>query len=149
MNDSILASCRALLVIAFTFGLLADEKLPAKAETQAPAVAETKAAPPLSKTIRLEFKMESAESSQAFSILCAESEYRFHYDYSKSEGEQNIDVSGTLKEVGASGRLLLSFKTSMTQNRSDGVSGTLSTAGSALVEIGKSKKLMNMAGYSI
>jgi hypothetical protein len=132
-----LALCCILLCAMTAFlPLYADE--PSAPRASLPVAGITT----LGKTIRLEFTLSAEDFSETYSVVCASTKYAIHSGQSKEGESYAVDIKGNVTE-GKAGGYYVSFKASLDRNEgSDGFD--LAATGSAIMELGKSKKLSSL-----
>jgi hypothetical protein len=124
-----------------------DRPRPDKGKTDAKtergeARTEAKRTVPLGKTVKLEFKLATAEAEPTFIILCATDEYNISRRVSDSNGEQGVEITGNLTKFDEQGRLLLTFKAELHhRDNKEGSEATFTSKGSAILDVGKAKTL--------
>ena len=160
MRTFLVAACKSLLVVTVVLAVavLADETTGPVSRTikqlnsqacpgNKPSGNESRQ---FGKTIRLEFNLVSAESSQPFVVLCSEGDFAVHYELQTAGSGNSVDIGGRVAGVDESGKLLLTFKVAVHINHpSDDVRGLLSAMGSSVVSLDKPQKLVSIDTYSI
>ncbi len=135
--------------IGFAFVLSALATLRAE---EPPASAPPAAAVPaveLDKTYRLEFKLVTSETSQSYVVLTSQSVFALRYGARKDGDDYSLDIAGTLVPRQNDDRLRVSFKIKIDRNDDNGDGFDLSSTGSAIIGLRKSKIVANYGGYEL
>lgn len=102
----------------------------------------------LEEPVRLQFSVDEGEGHR-FDVVCVSEDYRISVDMGNQDGENHIEVSGTLQPH-EEGRLFLTFDATIHHsNLAEGSEVTFSATGSTLVTPGERAKLVTFPGPTL
>lgn len=103
----------------------------------------------LDEPVQLEFFIDEGDGIH-LDVVCAAEDYQISIDMGNLDGENHVEIGGTIKPLNDEGRLFLSFHATI--HHSDLVEGgelTFSAEGSTIVELGQRAKLATFPGPTV
>ena len=100
----------------------------------------------LDEPLRLEFQIDEGDGHR-FDVVCAAEEYRISIDMGNADGENHVEITGTLRPRDDAGKLFLTFDATIHHaNLIEGNEVTFSASGSTIVARGEKTRLVSFPG---
>lgn len=96
--------------------------------------------------LRLEFQIDEGEGHR-FDVVCAAEDYGISVDMGNQDGENHVEVTGTVRPLDDPHRIFLSFDTTIHHaNLVEGSEVTFGGNGSTIVTLGEKSRLVSFPG---
>lgn len=100
----------------------------------------------LERPLRLEFEINQGETHR-FDVMCASEDYRISIDMGNQDGENQLQMSGSLRPLDDAEQVFLTFEVSIHHaDLNEGGEVTFAAEGSTIVSLGERARLASFPG---